>query len=160
MMTLFACSRDSSNQTVAEASAVSSFPLCCKEGKRRRGVPRHQAKVSISVQRDQDQQDGKAEITVEPKAASPPEPLQAKTAFVRISCTRCTLSNWPLLAPFPLNIWGVSRAYISRTSHHMGERVLIHKSIEHKNTSTSGGCSSPCIFHHQPKRQSTTTTLE
>ena len=32
--------------------------------------------------------------------------LQAKTAFVRISCTRCPLSNWPFLAPFPLNIWG------------------------------------------------------
>ena len=32
--------------------------------------------------------------------------LQAKTAFVRISCTSCPLLNWPLLAPFPLNIWG------------------------------------------------------
>ena len=32
--------------------------------------------------------------------------LQAKTAFVRIRCTSCPLSNWPLLAPFPLNIWG------------------------------------------------------
>ena len=31
--------------------------------------------------------------------------LHAKTAFVRISGTRCPLSNWPLLAPFPLNIW-------------------------------------------------------
>ena len=26
--------------------------------------------------------------------------------FVRIACTSCPLSNWPLLAPFPLNIWG------------------------------------------------------
>src|SRR3954469_22937610 len=32
--------------------------------------------------------------------------LQAKTAFVRISCTSCLLSNWLLLAPFALNIWG------------------------------------------------------
>ena len=40
-----------------------------------RGVPRHQAKVSISVQQDQDQQDGKMEVIVEPKTASPPEPL-------------------------------------------------------------------------------------
>ena len=32
--------------------------------------------------------------------------LQAKTTFVRISCTRCALSNCPLLVPFPLNIWG------------------------------------------------------
>ena len=32
---------------------------------------------------------------------------QAKTAFVRIACTSCPLSNWPpLLAPFPVNIWG------------------------------------------------------
>ena len=30
---------------------------------------------------------------------------QTKTAFVRISCTSCPLSNWPLLAPFPLSIW-------------------------------------------------------
>ena len=52
------------------------------------------------MQRDQDQQDGKTEVTMEPKTASPPE-----TAFVRISCTSCPLSNWPLLAPFPLNIW-------------------------------------------------------
>ena len=45
--------------------------------------------------------------------------LQAKTTFVRISCTSCPLSNWPpLLALFPLNIWGEDQAYISRTSHH------------------------------------------
>ena len=31
--------------------------------------------------------------------------LQAKTTFVRISCTSCPLSDWSLLAPFPLNIW-------------------------------------------------------
>ena len=30
---------------------------------------------------------------------------QAKTTFFRIACTSCPLSNWPLLAPFPLNIW-------------------------------------------------------
>ena len=34
----------------APACAVSSFPLWCKGGKRRRGIPRHQAKVTISVQ--------------------------------------------------------------------------------------------------------------
>ena len=32
--------------------------------------------------------------------------LHAKIAFVRISCTSCPLSNWPLSDPFPLNIWG------------------------------------------------------
>ena len=59
----------------APACTVSLFSLWCKGGKRRRGVPRHQAKVSISVQQDQDQQDGKMEVTVEPKTASLPVPL-------------------------------------------------------------------------------------
>ena len=59
----------------APAHAVSSFPLWCKGGKRRRGVPRHKAKVSISVQRDQDQQDGRTEVTMEPKTAPSPAPL-------------------------------------------------------------------------------------
>ena len=35
----------------------------------------HQAKVSISVQQDQDQQDGRTEVIMEPRMASPPEPL-------------------------------------------------------------------------------------
>ena len=65
----------------APAYAVSLFPLWCKGGKRRRGVPRHQAKVSILVQRDQDQKDGKTEIIVEPKTASPPEPFAGEDRF-------------------------------------------------------------------------------
>ena len=52
------------------ARAVSSFPLWCKGSKRRR---EHQAKASISVQQDQDQEDCKMEVIVEPKTASPPE---------------------------------------------------------------------------------------
>ena len=59
----------------APASAVSLFPLWCKGGKRRHGVPRHQAKVTISVQRDQDQQSGRTEVTVDPKTASSLVPL-------------------------------------------------------------------------------------
>ena len=59
----------------APACAVSSCPLWCKGGKRMRGVPRHQAKVSISVQRDQDQQSGRMEVTVETKTVSLPVPL-------------------------------------------------------------------------------------
>ena len=55
------------------AHAASSFPLWCKGGKRSRGVPRRQAKVAISVQRDQDQEDYEMEVTVEPKTASSPE---------------------------------------------------------------------------------------
>ena len=62
----------------APASAMSSFPLWCKGGKRRRRVPRHQAKVTISVQRDQDQQSGRMEVTMVPKTASSPVPLAAK----------------------------------------------------------------------------------
>ena len=57
------------------------------------------------MQRDQDQKYGKTEVIVEPKTASPEGFSQAKTAFVRIACTSCPLSNWPLLAPFLLNIW-------------------------------------------------------
>ena len=56
----------------APACAVSFFPLWCKGSKRRR---EHQAKASISVQQDQDQPNGRKEVIVEPKQASPPEPL-------------------------------------------------------------------------------------
>ena len=55
------------------ARAASSLPLWCKGGKLSRGVLRHQAKVAISVQRDQDQEDYETEVTVEPKTASSPE---------------------------------------------------------------------------------------
>ena len=62
----------------APACSVSFFPLWCKGGKHRRGVPRHQAKVNILVQRDQDQQSGRMEVTVEPKTVSSPVPLAAE----------------------------------------------------------------------------------
>ena len=41
----------------------------------------HQEKASISVQQDQDQQDGRTEVIVEPTTASRPEALHAKTTF-------------------------------------------------------------------------------
>ena len=56
----------------APSRAVSFFPLWCKGSKRRR---EHQTKASISVQRDKDQPNGRGEVTVDPKQASPPEPL-------------------------------------------------------------------------------------
>ena len=56
----------------APACAESLFPLWCKGGKRRQ---EYQAKATISVQQDQDQQNGRMEVIVEPKPASPPEPL-------------------------------------------------------------------------------------
>ena len=42
--------RDQAGARRAPAHAVSLFPLWCQGGKRRRGVPRYQAKVSILVQ--------------------------------------------------------------------------------------------------------------
>ena len=56
----------------APARAVSFFPLWCKGSKCRQ---EHQAKASVSVQQDQDQQNGRTEVIVEPKPASPPESL-------------------------------------------------------------------------------------
>ena len=51
----------------APVCAESLFPLWCKGGKRRQG---YQAKATISVQQDQDQQDGRAKVIVEPKPTS------------------------------------------------------------------------------------------
>ena len=51
----------------APACTGSLFPLWCKGDKHR---PRHQEKVAIPVQRDQDQQSGRTKVTVEPKTAS------------------------------------------------------------------------------------------
>ena len=56
----------------APACAVSLFPSRCKGGKHR---PRHRAKVTILVQRDQDQQSGRTEVAVDPKTASSSGPL-------------------------------------------------------------------------------------
>src|SRR4051812_8047065 len=71
-------SHDDQNQAGARrapACAVSLFPLRCKGGKHR---PRHRAKVTFPVQRDQDQQSGRTEVTVEPKTASSPVLLVAE----------------------------------------------------------------------------------
>ena len=57
------------------------FLFVGKVGKRKRGVPRHQAKVSVLGQQDQDRQDGKTEVTMEPKAASPPEPFAGEDHY-------------------------------------------------------------------------------
>ena len=56
----------------APACAESLFPLWCKGSKRRQ---EYQAKATISVQQDQDQQNGRMEVIVEPKLASLPESL-------------------------------------------------------------------------------------
>ena len=59
----------------APACAESLFPLWCKGGKRRQ---EYQAKATISVQQDQDQQNGRMEVIVEPRTASSSEPLAAE----------------------------------------------------------------------------------
>ena len=61
------------------------FLFGAKEASARRGVPRHQEKVAILVQRDQDQEDGKTEVIVEPKMASPPEPFAGEDHFCQDS---------------------------------------------------------------------------
>ena len=65
-------SHDDHGRWTGTSRVVSFFPLWCKGSKRRR---EHQAKASILVQQDQDQSNGRMEVTVEPKSASPPEPL-------------------------------------------------------------------------------------
>ena len=50
-----------------------------------RGVLRCQAKVAISVQQDQDQEDYKIEVIVEPKTASPPELCAGEDYFCQDS---------------------------------------------------------------------------
>ena len=59
----------------APACAMSLFPLRCKGGKR---SPRHQAKVTVSVQQDQDQRSGRMEVTMERTTASSLVPLAAE----------------------------------------------------------------------------------
>ena len=63
------------------ARAASSLSSLVERGQGSRGVPRRQAKVAISVQRDQDQEDYETEVTMEPKTASPLEPLAGEDYF-------------------------------------------------------------------------------
>ena len=61
-------SHDDQRRQAGASRVVSSFPLWCKGSKRRR---EHQAKAPVSVQRDQDQSNGRKEVTMEPRTASP-----------------------------------------------------------------------------------------
>ena len=51
-------------------------------GEEYRGI---RQKVAILVQQDRDQKDGKTEVIVEPKTASPPEPLAGEDHFCQDS---------------------------------------------------------------------------
>ena len=101
----------------APAYAVSLFPLWCKGGKHR---PRHQANVTVSVQQDQDQQNGRMEVIVEPRTASPQRLWQSKTNFIQDKCTRCSPSKWPIVGALPAHYLGRGPGppSINRTSHH------------------------------------------
>ena len=77
------------------ARAASSFPLWCKGGKSSRGVPRHQAKVAISVLRDQDQEDYEKEVIMEPKTASSPELFAGEDQFCQDSLYYLSHFNFP-----------------------------------------------------------------
>ena len=84
----------------APACAVSLFALRCKGSKHR---PRNRAKVTIPVQRDQDQQCSRTEVTVEPKTASSPVLLAAEDHHWSGQLVLdVPLQNGQLLAPFPL----------------------------------------------------------
>ena len=76
------------------ARAVSSLPLWCKGGKRSHGVPRHQAKVAISVQRDQDQEDYETEVTMELNTASSPAQSSGGDTVLCSTMTSVLQSSW------------------------------------------------------------------
>ena len=87
----------------APACAESLFPLWCKGGKHRQ---EYQAKETISVQQDQDQQNGRMEVIMEPRKVSSSESFGRRgPTLVRISVLDVPLQNGQLLAPFPLNVW-------------------------------------------------------
>ena len=87
----------------APACAVSLFPLWCKGGKHR---PRHRAKVTIPVQRDQDQQSGRTRSPWSPRRRHHQCFWQPKTTFGQDKLVLdVPLQNGQLLAPFPLIFW-------------------------------------------------------
>ena len=54
------------------------------------------------MQQDQDQKDGKKEVTVELKTASPPKPLAGEDCFCQDKPSPFELA---VVASLPLNIW-------------------------------------------------------
>ena len=61
------------------------FPLWCKGGKQQAWSPKELEKVSIPVQRDQDRQDGRTEVIMEPTAVSPSELFAGEVCFCQDS---------------------------------------------------------------------------
>ena len=56
----------------APTGAEYQFPLWCKGGKHRQ---EYKAKATVLVQQDQDQQNGRMEVIMEPRTASPSDSL-------------------------------------------------------------------------------------
>ena len=106
----------------APARAVSSFPLWCKGGKRRR---EHQAKAFISVQQDQDQQNAGWRSSWIPSRHHHPSLWQARTNFSQDKCTRCSPSKWPIVGALPAQYLGRGPGPlpINRTSHPQGRGI-------------------------------------
>ena len=78
-------SHDDQGQEGARRAQSVGFLFGAREASHRRGVSRNQPNVSILVQQDQDRQDGRTEVIVEPKTASPPEPLAGEDYFCQDS---------------------------------------------------------------------------
>ena len=56
--------------TMTRRAQSAGFLFGAREESHMRGVPRNQPKVSILVQQDQDRQDGRTEVIIEPTAVS------------------------------------------------------------------------------------------
>ena len=65
--------------------------------------------------------------------------------LVRIACTSCPPSNWPLWHPFPLNIWEEERASINRTSHHPSRGQIIQIILHHPSSPSSPSSRTPLL---------------
>src|SRR5919106_400878 len=90
----------------APAGVEYQFPLWCKGGKPQARSPEESAKgfhSGATRPRPPGRQDGghqRAHRSVTTRGFS-----QAKTTFVRISCTTCPLSNPAVVGSLPANIW-------------------------------------------------------
>ena len=70
-------SHDDQGQAGASKRSVPVSSLVLRRQAQAQGLE-ESGKFSISVQQDQDQQDGRTKVIVEPKTASPPVPLTGK----------------------------------------------------------------------------------
>ena len=117
-------SHDERYQAGASARSVSISSLVLRRPAQAKSTEASGKGCHIGATRPRPE-DGKVEVIVEPKTASPQSFSQAKTAFVRIACTSCPPSNLPaVVGSLPVHYFGKrTRAYISRASHHSRGRL-------------------------------------